>query len=452
MEAYLIFDIGKTNKKAILYNPDFEILEESSMHVAEIQDDDGFPCDDLMKVSEWVLGVTEKFLKDPKYRVIGINFSAYGASLVHIDETGKVCAPFYNYLKPVPETLWEKFLAEEENLLQKTASPALRMLNSGFQLYWLKHEKLELFKKIRFSFHLPQYFSFLLTGEKWNDYTGVGCHTCFWDFEKKDFAHWVKKTQIEKILPPFPTETGVDKNLFDQKVKIGFGMHDSSAALLPYIRLMERCFVLISTGTWSISLNPFDQETLTAEELESDCLSFLQPDGRKVKGARIFLGKEYEVQVNRIASHFGDTVERLQKLEFSQNQIKSLFAENKKDVFQPICFQGSGPKVKWEGHENPLSQFSNAEDACLQLMLDLAKWQQCSTDLVLGKSKVSDIILTGGFTKNKTFLAFLQLLYPNQKIYLSNQPRASALGALLALDQSKLKQEILRIREFETGL
>ena len=43
MEAYLIFDIGKTNKKAILYNPDFEILEESSMHVAEIQDDDGFP-------------------------------------------------------------------------------------------------------------------------------------------------------------------------------------------------------------------------------------------------------------------------------------------------------------------------------------------------------------------------------------------------------------------------
>jgi len=448
MKAYLIFDIGKTNKKAILYSPNFEILEEKSVHFNEITDEDGFPSDDLPRISGWVLEVTKNFLSDPRYEVIGINFSAYGASLVNIDRSGKVCTPFYNYLKPVPESVWEKFLAEEEDLLQRTASPELRMLNSGFQLYWLLHEKPESFAKIDTGFHLPQYLSFLLTQEKWNDWTGVGCHTCFWDFEKNSFANWVKKSGIEKLLPPFPNSSGTEKNLFGKEVKVGFGMHDSSAALLPYIRLMEEPFVLISTGTWSISFNPFDQRPLTENELDNDCLSFMQPDGTKVKGARIFLGKEYEVQIGKIAAHFGKDVEKLQHLEFSQQRIKSLFEENKKEIFQPMTFAGSGPKAKWEGSANPLGEFEEAKDAVLQLTLDIARWQKRSTDLVIGKSTTDGMILTGGFTKNKTFLTFLQLLYPDKKILLSNQTMASALGALLALDQSKLNKEILKIKEF----
>ena len=50
--------------------------------------------------------------------------------------------------------------------------------------------------------------------------------------------------------------------------KVGIGLHDSSAALIPYLVNFSMPFVLISTGTWCISMNPFSKTALTAEELQ----------------------------------------------------------------------------------------------------------------------------------------------------------------------------------------
>ena len=59
---------------------------------------------------------------------------------------------------------------------------------------------------------------------------------------------------------------------------VGIGLHDSSAALIPYLMNFKEPFVLISTGTWCISLNPFNEAPLTKEELKSDCLSYMSYD------------------------------------------------------------------------------------------------------------------------------------------------------------------------------
>ena len=50
------------------------------------------------------------------------------------------------------------------------------------------------------------------------------------------------------------------------RIKIGVGIHDSSSALLPYVRSVKKTFVLVSTGTWSISLNPFSKTHLTEDD------------------------------------------------------------------------------------------------------------------------------------------------------------------------------------------
>ena len=41
-------------------------------------------------------------------------------------------------------------------------------------------------------------------------------------------------------------------------------------------------FVLLSTGTWCISLNPFNQAALTVDELTNDVL-YIQYEGKQVK-------------------------------------------------------------------------------------------------------------------------------------------------------------------------
>ena len=45
----------------------------------------------------------------------------------------------------------------------QTASPVLGNLNSGMQLYRLKHENKEAFEEIKYALHLPQYLSFVFT-------------------------------------------------------------------------------------------------------------------------------------------------------------------------------------------------------------------------------------------------------------------------------------------------
>ena len=43
----LIFDIGKTNKKILLFDEHYRLVYEDSVRLQEITDEDGFPCEDI---------------------------------------------------------------------------------------------------------------------------------------------------------------------------------------------------------------------------------------------------------------------------------------------------------------------------------------------------------------------------------------------------------------------
>jgi hypothetical protein len=49
-----IYDIGKTNKKIVLFNEDFKIVSEIEEKFAETLDDDGFECDDIEHIESWI--------------------------------------------------------------------------------------------------------------------------------------------------------------------------------------------------------------------------------------------------------------------------------------------------------------------------------------------------------------------------------------------------------------
>src|SRR5476649_2746456 len=134
----VIFDIGKTNKKIFLFDEDYRIVFERSENLAETVDEDVFPCEDIEKLTSWILNSLNEVTKQKEYQVKAVNFSAYGASLVYIGENRKPLTPLYNYLKPYPAELSAGFYAKyggEERFCKETASPALGSLNSGLQLY-----------------------------------------------------------------------------------------------------------------------------------------------------------------------------------------------------------------------------------------------------------------------------------------------------------------------------
>ena len=100
-----VFDIGRTNKKFFLFDDDLKEVYREYIQFDEITDEDGYPSDDLQAIESWAKEVFKRMMNDPKYLIESLNFSCYGATLVHVDENGKVVTPLYNYLKPLDKEL-----------------------------------------------------------------------------------------------------------------------------------------------------------------------------------------------------------------------------------------------------------------------------------------------------------------------------------------------------------
>ena len=175
-----IFDIGKTNKKLFLFDEQYRIVLEKNEQFDETIDEDDEACEDLAKLTDWVLGTFKTVSEDKNFDIQAVNFSAYGASFVHINTEGVPVAPLYNYLKPFSDVLKQQFYEHNGGqgaFSRLAASPILGNLNSGMQIYGLKYTQPAVFKNIKYSLHLPQYLSFLLTKQAYSDITSIGCHT-----------------------------------------------------------------------------------------------------------------------------------------------------------------------------------------------------------------------------------------------------------------------------------
>ena len=98
----LVFDIGKTNKKCLVFDAHYRVVFEETTHLPEIADEDGDPCEDLALLSDWLLETCSKVLQDERFEIQAVNCTAYGASFVHLDAESRPLTPLYNYLKPFP--------------------------------------------------------------------------------------------------------------------------------------------------------------------------------------------------------------------------------------------------------------------------------------------------------------------------------------------------------------
>ena len=437
-----IFDIGKTNKKLLLFDQQYKLLHEESTQITETTDEDGYACEDIDALSKWILDRYNKILTDERFRVKAINFSAYGASFVHVDADGKPITPLYNYLKPFPETLKKSFYNKyggESLIAKQTASPVLGNLNSGMQLYRLKYEKPELYNAIKYSLHLPQYISYLITGLKCTDITSVGCHTNLWNFQKNGYHHWVEK---EGLVEKFPALKSHDETVtITQKgepIFSGIGLHDSSAALIPYLASFKEPFVLLSTGTWCISIHPFNHTLLTDYELHQDCLSYLTYEGKPVKASRLFAGYEHEQQVKRLAQHFDKPVEYYKTVTYEPSRIRKAGKKAKNAILG-----GETAMVKSSSFsKKPLDEFATYEEAYHHLIQALILQQVQSTKIVLSGSPVKTIFVDGGFGKNPIYMNLLAQAFPGIKVYAATVAQASSLGAALAIHKSWNKKAI----------
>ena len=431
-----IFDIGKTNKKLILFNEELKVVSESEQKFPVILDDDGFECDDIELIEKWIKESLSILVKSGNYNLKAVNFTTYGATLVYIDEKGNRLTPVYNYLKPIeekiPEGLYKRNGGRDE-FCRKTASPALGMLNSGMQILWLKKNKPDVFARVKHILHFPQYLSFTITGKVYSEHTSIGCHTALWDFDNMSYHTWVRNHDLS-LPEPVPVDTLNEIEIDGKKINVGIGIHDSSSSLAPYFSGSKGKFLLLSTGTWCINMNPFNNEKLTAEQLDKDCLCYMSITRQPVKSSRLFLGYLHETASKRIAEHFNKPEDYYKKVcaDIKLTARLKLKYQDKKHFFK------TGHYTRDLKEYIDMYEFSSFEEAYHQLMNELCDLTIESVNLVIPeKDDIANIYITGGFSKNLAFLNLIAEAYKSKMVYTSEISNASALGAALIISGMK---------------
>jgi L-fuculokinase len=438
MNTIAVFDVGKTNKKLFLFDEQYRVVSEQTESPPSVMDEDGDACEDLPRLTAWVRESLARVKASQDIQVRAVNFSAYGASFVHLGAHGQPVTPLYSYLKPYPAALRRKLYdayGGEVTLSMLTASPVLGSLNSGMQLYRIRQERPELFARIKYSLHLPQYLSYLLTGKAVSDITSIGCHTNLWNFSQQHYHEWVyREGLIEKLAPIVSSDSVVQV----ADLLVGAGLHDSSAALIPYLQSFREPFVLISTGTWCITMNPFNDSPLTSAELQQDCLCYMSYRGRPVKASRLFAGYEHERQVRRLADHFQRSPAAAAGVRFDPECVADLRAAA---AGRPSVFAGLDP-----------GEFANFEEAYHCLLTDIMDQQVRSTNLVLHDTAVRRIFVDGGFGKNEVYMHLLAEAFPDIEVFAASIPQATAMGAALAIhehwNEGAVPGEIVELKNY----
>jgi len=431
----LIFDIGKTNKKVLLFNDKMKVLYQEEKNFNEIEDNDGFACEDIEMLIQWIKQKIVYFLKSNKYEIEKINFTTYGATLVYLDKEGNRLTPVYNYLKPLNSNvdikLYEKYGGKDE-FSRKTASPTLQMLNSGIQILKLKESNPEVFSKVHSILHFPQYLSYLFTKQIHSEATSIGCHTGLWDFDSMKYHNWLNDEKIsfpESSDLTLPIETVINNT----KVNVGIGIHDSSASLVPYLKATDKNFVLVSTGTWCVNMNPFNHTKLTKHELLKDCLNYMTYEQKTVKSSRVFLGHIHDENVKQMAKHYNKTFDTIIATALDESLLKNLYVSRKEIK---VFFKKGIPDDYIDTSVN-YNDFSDLRYAYHQFIIDLAIIIADSINLIIsGKENIEQLYITGGFARNNIFIKMLASIFENKSVFISEVDNATSLGVALVINKN----------------
>ena len=426
-----VIDIGKTNKKILLFDENFEDVYQNSIRFDEISDEDGFPCDDIESIEKWIKSEIIRIQSEGEYYIKAINFSTHGASLIYLDKNGERITPLYNYLKPLDiEECKEPFASYggKEEFSRKTASPAYGMLNTGLQILKLQKEKPEFWSNVDAILHYPQYLSYLFTQKITADYTSVGAHTATWDFDNMKYHQWVSDYKLNLPIPQNGKEA-IRTSFNGQEMAIGTGLHDSSSSILPLLeKQKDKEFILLSTGTWIIAMNPFSKDSLTQHQLKNNCLCFMTPEKQQIKSSMQFLGKIHEVYLSALSTNFEVDINKHLHLQLNKQLCKELLHENSR------VFLSEGIDEDFEAHPDLLANYVNYETAYYQLVFEISKKVIKGIKLISDEnSSIKEVYISGGFNKNLIFITFLKLLKSDIVIKISDCKNESALGAALMM-------------------
>jgi len=428
--AILVFDIGKTNRKCLVFDRGYNVLSSETFDIPAATDGDGQPVLDLEALTGAMRRLLHRHLDDPAIDLKAFNITTYGATIVNTDDEGRPVHPPWDYLRACDEDATARFDAlhgDNGEVYARTASPRLGNLNTGMQLFLLKQQRPDLFARIRHSTWLPQWLSGCFTGQLYSESTSIGCHTLCWDFMQPGFPAWTRAEGISDLFPPMrPADSPLTVTVNGRRLIAGIGLHDSSSALIPYLRSIPHPFMLLSTGSWSICLNPFNDTPLTQGELDQDCLCYLTYDGRPVKASRLNAGFRHEAAVKELSARHGRPDAFFHHIGWDPALVADIRTGHPTD-------SPPSPEAEYYAFMHGLLQ------------------EQARKIRLVASERPRHLYVDGGFSRNSVFMGMLRQEFPEWTIRAAEVGQSTALGAAIVLhghwNGGPLSEDIIRLSD-----
>jgi len=447
-----VLDVGKTNKKILVYNANLELIEIKSKKFDE-KSANGINFDDVEGLWQWTLETLRAI--SSLYNIKVISVSTHGATFVTVDEQGNMVVPEISYTTDPGEDFHKEFYAlvgDRIQLQKQTATPDFNLLiNLAKGIYFVKRKFADQFDKVRWILHYPQYFGFKFTGNVSADPTYTGNHSYMWDFIKMNWSGVADKLGVREMLPkqlknpweilgtlkPDVAEvTGLNPD-----VLVTVGIHDSNASMLPYLVTMEGDFMLNSTGTWCVVMHEKDRVAFAPDELGKVVFYNMNSFFKPIKTAIFLGGMEFEHYMNLLEKIHGV----IEFPSFDKKLYQRVISENDKFILPSVAkgigqFPDSLPRVVEGDRIYPLDDiergkaipgfFKNFETTCAVLNLSMAM----QTKVAFDRADITaglPVFTEGGFTKNEGYNALMASFFPDSDFYLTDLKEATAYGAAM---------------------
>jgi sugar (pentulose or hexulose) kinase len=447
--AIAVIDIGMTNKKVAIYDDSLQQLD-AQYRTFEPKMVNGLQCHDLDSMEEWFVEVLKTFAK--KYMVKAITVSTHGATFVCVGKDGKAAVPCVYYTHEPGEDFHHRFyesFGDPQELQARTGTPAFKaLINPAKGIFFTQEQFGEKFKNVTTVLPYPQYWGFRFTGKTGLENTYMGNHTYLWDQLDNGLSSVARQLGIASLMPDtlykpwdtlgtiteeFAVRTGLPRNTI-----VTLGIHDSNAAMLPhYAKKGERGFMVNSTGTWCVIMNPVTQYGFAPDELGKVVFFNISAFGTPIKTAIFLGGLEFETwsQLFQKQHKHNDIPGWDEKLYRSILKEKRIF-------LLPELTPGSGqfPASKARITEDGKNYFFDAVDIppCLNnyeksfAILRISLVMQTLTALErAGLQKGQEIYTEGGFRKDESYNHLLASALAHNKVYLTDIAEATSLGAAM---------------------
>jgi len=449
--AIAVIDIGMTNKKVAVYDDNLRQLDAKYKNF-EPKMVNGLETHDLEGMETWFTVCLKDFAG--KYPIKALSVTTHGATFVCAGKDGKPALPCVFYTHEPGDDFHRRFyeqFGKREDLQARTGTPAFKaMINPAKGLLFAKEQFSDLFKNTVSILPYPQYWGLRFSGKTGTESTYMGNHTYLWDHLNKNLSSVARDLGIASLIPDklykswdiLGTITGefAEKTGLPKETIITMGIHDSNSALLPHFaKKGEQGFILNSTGTWCVIMNPMEQYGFAPDELGKVVFFNISAFGKPVKTAIFLGGLEFETWSNIIMKHHN----RTDVPGWNESLYRSILKE-KKLFLLPELTPGTGqfPSSKarvvenendflFDGISNNIpSCFADYETAFALLRVSLVMQTLTALERA-GLQKGYEIYTEGGFRKDQSYNNLLSSFFPDNNVFLTDIAEATALGAAM---------------------